>query len=264
MYWTEILTAVALLLVIEGMLPFPIEETYTDWQVLRTSFSSKGILDFFFASARHGEVDPYVDAAESAGLGVVAVEPITLSIARGLRIQEGSGVTYIALIHPDALLAAGVDAQGEVRLFHHRSLPAFVETDDQTSEGGRRAERIITELTSFLRFFRGEIGGEEQELIIDGVLDEITLQSLSGLGERLGLSVRFENETHLLSRAAARGVALRALLPRRDDHLASLMKVGTEAAYAARQMTFFMRASLKHSSGELLWLHCFSLAPLGS
>jgi hypothetical protein len=49
----------------------------------------------------------------------------------------------------------------------------------------------------------------------------------------------------MLSRAAARGVALRGMLPRSDDSLVSLMPIGTEQAYLERQASFFVRVGLK-------------------
>lgn len=238
-------TTSAMLLEIETSLPFPIEEAYLDWQLL-SSAPKGGGREFLFAGSRQLETQPYVDAAKEAGLGVVAVEPVTLAMARGM--HRDTDVTYIAEVYPDALLGAAIDSAGNVLYFHHRSLPTITSTKenaDQSAHGASRARRLVLELSAFVRFLRDKFGEQGQQLIIDGDLEGEDVEQLKGLSASLGIPVRLEHGTHLLSRAAARGSGLRGMLPRADDKLISLMRIGTEAAYAERQAVFFFQASLR-------------------
>lgn len=235
----------ALRLEIESMIPFPLEEAYLDWQPL-TPKEGETQQEFLFGGARITEIEPYIEAAERAGMGVVAVEPVTLSIARGMEAPEK--VTYIANIYPDALLGAAIDEKGEVRYFHHRSLPPISVARDNpleqpTNDG--RAQRLMLELAAFIRFLRDQFAGHEQELIIDGDLQENEVAQMQGLSESLGIPVRLDLETHTLSRAAARGVALRGMMPRSKDTMVSLMAEGTEVVYAQKQAGFFFGMALR-------------------
>jgi hypothetical protein len=156
----------------------------------------------------------------------------------------------MAEICDDALLGVAMDEKGSVRYFHHRSLPAIaVATENPLeqaqAESSNRAQRIALELAAFIRFLKEQFGERPQQLVVDGNLKPDELQSVAGLSETLGIPVVLGHETHMLSRAAARGVALRGMLPRSDDALVSLMPIGTEQAYLERQASFFVRVGLK-------------------
>lgn len=246
----------ALRLAAERILPFPLAEAYVDWEPLviddaHEHESSAAVHDtqsFLVVAAHRDDIDPYVKACESAGLRPVAVEPITSSIARGLTPHPGA--TYIAVVQEDALLAAGIDAAGNMRFLQHRKIPAMADITARSTQ--ERAERIVTELTSLIRFFRAEVKGAEYGLVVDGILDETALRDLRAMANSLGVPLWIEEKVHELSRSAARGTALRAALPRSEDRSVSLMAVGTEEAYAMRQSAFFLRAALRLVFGAAL------------
>ena len=238
----------ALRLEIESTLPFSLEESYTDWQPIEKP-KGQALQEYLFVGARISEIEPYIHAAEQAGLGVVSVEPVTLSMARGLVLEQPM-VTYLVQIYDDALLGVAMDEAGNVRYFHHRSLPAISVAsvnplEPSQTEGSNRAQRIALELAAFIRFLKEQFNERPQQLVVDGMLNQDELTSIAGLSETLGIPVVLGHETHLLSRAAARGVALRGMLPRSDDALVSLMAIGTEQAYLERQASFFVRVSLR-------------------
>ena len=237
----------AISLEIESLLPFPIEESYVDWQPITGQQPDGTQQEFLYVGARTNEVEPYISAVQRAGLGVVAVEPVTLAMTRGLEVP--GKVVYIAKVTSDALLGTAIDEMGNVRYFHHRSLPAIsgkkVGLGDKEKQVDPRSQRLALELAAFIRFLKEEFGDREQELIVDGDLDENAIKALSGLTDSLGIPVRLEHETHLLSRAAVRGVALRGILPRSEDTLVSLMATGTDAAYAEKQAIFFFKTALR-------------------
>lgn len=233
----------ALRLEIESTLPFPVEEAYLDWQPVNSSTGEK---QFLYAGARITEIEPYIHAAEEAGMGVVAVEPVTLSMARGM---EASGkVTYIANVYPDALLGAAVNEQGEARYFHHRSIPV-ISSSSGTSLGSAkndgRTQRLMLELAAFIRFLRDQFQGREQELVVDGNLSDDEVQQMQNLADSLGIKIHIDLRSHALSRAATRGVAMRGMMPRSTDTYMSLMAHTTEVAYAQKQAAFFFSMALK-------------------
>ena len=256
----------ALRLAAERILPFPLTEAYVDWEPLaiddahehENSAAVHDTQSFLVVAAHRDDIDPYVHACEAAGLRPVAVEPITSSIARGLTPHPGA--TYIAVVQEDALLAAGLDASGNVRFLQHRKIPTMTDITARSTQ--ERAERIVAELTSLIRFFRAEVKGPEYGLIVDGILDETTLRDLRVMANSLGVPLWIEEKAHELSRSAARGTALRAALPRSEDRSVSLMAVGTEEAYATRQSAFFLHAALRLIFGAAFIALLFQLGTL--
>lgn len=224
----------------ERLLPFPLSEAYVDWQEIKGGDADNQGKPFLLVGARKADVDPYMKAIEAAGLVVVAVEPVFMSIARGLR--DRTGVIYALWIYETAVLAAGIDASGNLRAFHQRSIlaPSIEERDLIL-----RAKVIASELASFVRFYRSEYGGVEHEIILDGSADTATLEEIRSVSGSVSLPLRYEPDGHLLSKAAVRGAALRGSLGRSEDMFVSLTAVGTEQAYEQQRASFFVHAGFR-------------------
>jgi hypothetical protein len=228
---------------LERTLPFPLDEAYLDWQEIKHGDAKGGGRLFLVAAIRRSDVEGYLGALSAAGIRAVAVEPMVFSIVRGL--EDRSGVTYAIVIFQDAIFMVASDASQNARLFRQRNIPHASEMPLNDSERRDRAEAIASEVSTFIRFFRAEVGGIEQEIIVDGILDETSRKALSDVAASSGLAIRFEDAAHGLSKAAARGAALRAIIPRGEDRLISLMAVGTEAAYRIARRIFFTRLTFR-------------------
>lgn len=259
----------ALRLEAERVLPFSFADAYFDWQELvfegggaaRDEGSSLPPGALMTVAVPKREVDVFLGAVAAGGIDVVAVEPVTASMARGLTPRKGPA--YLCMLYAEMLLAVFVDRAGNIRAFHHRSIPG----DSGILEGASmspptptfrklRAEAIIAELLSFVRFMRSEGSGGavsgSHELVLDGVIDDVAVQALSARAATLELMLRYEPRAHLLSQAAARGAGIRAALPRANDRFVSLTAVGTEERYRQLRSRFFFRFGFRIVTASLV------------
>ncbi len=102
----------AISLEIEQYIPVPIDQLYTDHQIIERS---KGSLTIQLCAVPKKVVDVYVDAATRAGLDVVMVEPGVNAIARLLtQTEDGSLPTVIVDISPATTDIAILD--GSIRV----------------------------------------------------------------------------------------------------------------------------------------------------
>ena len=223
----------------ESLLPIPVNETYLDWQRVPYKAVEDQEKEYVIIAARRQDVDPYLEAVRAAGLNPVAVEPFTLSVARGLK-SDPARPAFVAYLLSDAVLAAALEADA-VRFPHHVVVPA--------APAEVRAEAIAAEISNFTRFLKAEehsahlTRGAGLRLLIDGMVDDATLGKLREASQELSVPIDFSSVEHELSKAAARGAALRGIIPRQGDRLISLMLPGTEEAYARSRAQFFLSAA---------------------
>ncbi|OHA47620.1 MAG: hypothetical protein A2806_03300 [Candidatus Terrybacteria bacterium RIFCSPHIGHO2_01_FULL_48_17] len=219
----------------ESMLPVSPKEAFIDWQLVahNTQEGTEAMKEYVVIAARKQDVEPYLVAAHSAGLRVVAAEPLMLSVARGLT-QDPARPGFVAYLFSDAVLAAAIEGDA-VRFPHH------VIIDSVTPE--ERAAMIARELTTLVRFLKIEDHTKHiatRRMLIDGLIDDATIKAIQEL-EQLGITVSFATIEHELSKAAIRGASLRGIIPRSQDHLVNLMSVRTEEAYSRSVSEFFIR-----------------------
>ena len=223
----------------ESLLPIPVSETYLDWQRVPHKAVEYEGEEYVIIAARRQDLDPYFEVVRAAGLSPIAVEPFTLSVARGLK-PDPARPAFVAYLLSDAVLAAALEADA-VRFPHHVSVPA--------APAEVRAEAIAAEISNFTRFLKAEehqthlAGGAGLRLLVDGMVDDATLGTLQEASQELSMPIDFSSVEHELSKAAARGAALRGIIPRQEDRLISLMLPGTEEAYARSRAQFFLSAA---------------------
>ncbi len=200
-------------LIADFQLPHKRSEVYCDWEKAEADSANK---NFLLASAPISLIENFLNALKKAGLKVVAVESHSLSLARALK-QKPDETSLI--LKRDRLVTTFSVIKNNLLIFS-QSLP----NEKIKSSLRQEVDKIIKHQTWFDRKISGLIliGSFDPKEIKDLPLKPLNPESREELGKKI--KIKPETLTSL-------GAAWRGLIPRKEDELISLMKVGTEEAF---------------------------------
>lgn len=211
----------ALELIANFQLPKKPEEAYLDWQKFSTEEKNQALVSMIEKPA----IDEIVGILDKAGLQAIAIECHQMSLARVIAdgepgpiliIEKGEAATVVSIIK-------------DKNVFFIRSLP------DRLAQNG-----LAAEVEKIINFYELE-DGPVASLLTVGALPEEELRKLplkpavSKIIPLAGSDVISRDSTWF----SALGAAWRGLIPRAEDKLISLMKIGTEEAYEQKKASTF-------------------------
>jgi len=219
-------------------LPIKTEDTYLDWENIRSSEKNEIIL----AAAPRNIIDEYVEVLKNGGIMVVAVEINASSIGRVVDTKA-----------KDAVLIKNSTASATQIFIIRKGIPYFtrVLVKEFVPE-----EKVEEEIRKASDFFEAEEGWYPEA---------VNLTDARIIYELYNHPTIKENNGKWLASA---GAALRGLVPRAEDTLISLMPIGTEEAYAYQKASTFVAFLSKVTIGvsvffvvvfTLLWLFMVSM-----
>ncbi|MEK7103164.1 MAG: pilus assembly protein PilM, partial [Patescibacteria group bacterium] len=192
-----------------SQLPVSPKDQYIDWQTRPYGDSNDVLLN----AAPKSVVEPFIDALQMAGLKPVALEFHHASLARAITIPTESSV--LVTDESDRSTVVSFIKNGMVR-FLRVLPPEFILKKDRPKE--------IERIASYLEKEEGQrplvTAREKLSLTTD-----ITLSDAIKTNESVWLVVI--------------GAAMRAMIPRPDDSLNSLLPIGSEEAYKIQKATSF-------------------------
>ncbi len=202
----------AMRLTVGFQLPFKLEDVYLDWEKPRNGKDDDNINEISLAAVRKTVVDDYLDCFSKSGINVVALEFHPLS---AMRVVSSDDEPYLAHRKNSSDSLIFIFKNKILRFV--RSLPKEHVNDDSLPAEVKKVEN----------FYATKNGG---------------VKKILSFGE-LKIDPKFlkapeikNNESDWLT---AVGAALRAVLPRKEDKLISLMPLGTEKAYEYERAVSF-------------------------
>lgn len=228
--------------------PIDLSAAYADWQQL-SAVPRDSRIEMLGAFASSAAVDDYTSALEEAGFSPIAVEFPALAVARTIR-DFAAGID---IKKPQVVLNVSSDGIDFIALRHgNLYFDYFIPWKVVQEEGkaGREIlfsdfkDTIVREIKKVAAFY-----GSHWE----GKLDKIILVS-QALNEEISSFIRenfpFEVAELKLSQFrdlptswfAVLGSAIRGRIPRSEDNLISLMKIGTEEEYFRGRIRLFVKS----------------------
>ncbi len=210
-------------LMADFQMPEKPDKIFVDWQLGPDPEKNEALL----CSINRDVADPAIDSLAEAGLRVVALEIAELSAARAVRnepepllaLSKNGGAIVISTIQNNFLrLLHVINAPGADARF----VGAEVEKIAKYSDSLDRPVKNLAVIGDWPPGLGGKLPLKQSPAPL---VDIAGLESLGAIEPWL----------------PALGAALRGLIPRENDNLISLMRVGTEAAYKQEKAIVFTR-----------------------
>lgn len=202
----------AMKLTVGFQLPFKLEEIYLDWEKQEEKAALENPNEISLAAVRKYVIDDYLECLSKALINAVAIEFHPLSV---MRVINSDKETYLAMQKNVSDTSVFVFKNKVLRFL--RSVPKEYIGDDS----------ISAEIKKIENFYATKNGGVNKRLSFSELkIDPKFLKSPE---------IKNNESKWLVST----GAALRAVLPRKEDKLISLMPLGTEKAYEYQRAASF-------------------------
>ena len=231
----------ALRLNLEMISPFDIREAYYDAQSLKETPSGQASFLGAFASAPL--VDQFVVALEEADFNVIAFEFPAFSLGR--MIKQLSEVDFFGSHILTDVSAEGLHflilVKGELYFSHFLSWRE-VQSARPSIALEDMIDVVVREIKRLVSFYNNRINRPLDTIVLSSPKPIPELEAMIKNNFPLKLQIPSLDAFPELSSAwfPALGAALRALVPRQEDTLISLMAVGTEERYFQNRAVHFI------------------------
>ena len=231
----------AIRLNLEMISPFDIKEAYYDAQPLKETPSGQASFLGAFASA--SLVDQFVAALEEADFNVIAFEFPAFSLSR--LIKQLSEVDFFGSHILADVSAEGLHflilIKGELYFSHFLSWRE-VQSARPSIALEDMIDVVVREIKRLVSFYNNRINRPLDTIVLSSPKPIPELEAMIRNNFPLKLQIPSLDAFPELSSAwfPALGAALRALVPRSEDTLISLMAVGTEERYFQNRIVHFI------------------------
>lgn len=223
--------------------PLPINEAYTDWDMLGEDKAS-GQLTFLGIFTERKNIDAIVEACREAGFVIVAVEPSVFALERAARQEmapRGEEDFYLLLhVSNEGMDFAGISNK-KVHFDYFVSWLSMYEGAKEISPEvfedtvARYSQQVLNFSLS-----QSRISPKEMILVASEFHDEIcTIIEKNFSIKVIPLDV-FSPEKLSTAWGVAYGAYLRGLIPRSEDNFISLTSVGTKEEFQQSQVILFL------------------------
>ncbi len=229
-------------------LPLESAQTYYDWEEVKTAAVQAIKKEVFVALAAKTKIDPYLDVLEEAGFVPLALEMPALGLARLVRFfgtDINITLSYLLIAIDWSGVELMVVKDGVVRFDYYRPWSS------KEKENFLRGEMTPSDLVETMVLDVQKVSNFYQARSHESIAGIILISSLDQKSEiekflklKTGLEV-FDFRLKYFSDLddawfPALGSALRALVPREEDTIVSLMPVGTEEHYQRQKFLAFV------------------------
>lgn len=226
----------AMKLTVGFQLPFKLEDVYLDWEKPDETKTAEETNEISFAAVRKKIIDDYLECLSKAKINAVAVEFHPLS---AMRVMNSDKETYLVSQKSPSGVVLFIFKNKLLRFL--RSLPKEFIGDDL----------LPKEVEKVKNFYATRNGGVTKSFSF----------------EELKIDPKFsktpEIKTNENKWLVSVGAALRAVLPRKEDKLISLMPLGTEKAYEYTRAVSFSAFITNMTIGVSIFFAGSFLASLG-
>lgn len=222
--------------------PLPINEVYTDWDMLGEDKGS-GQLLFLGAFTERKNIDAIIEVCRETGFVVVAIEPSVLALRRAVERAslERSADDFYLLLHVsnEGMDFAGV-SQKKVHFDYFISWLSMYEgaTEITPQVFEDTVARYTQQVLNFALSHSG-ISPKNMVLVASEFHDEIKRVIEKNFNITVTTLDIFAEGKLSISWGVAYGAYLRGLIPRADDNLISLTSVGTEEEFKQSRTILF-------------------------
>ncbi len=230
--------------------PVPLEESYFDWEDWGSS-PQEGNKEIFIAIGIKKQIQPFIDALESSGFQVVAVEPLAISLARFVgRFLDDKNPVLAINIRNDGV--EFIVSEGEkVIYFDYDSWPEIFGSKIPSVITLQHLEKHLTkEIPLILNFYILKRKNEIKQFICFSENNNLVTTISNWIQNNYHLlPMQFKLPPYLKSAgrswAPVIGAAIRGLIPRATDTIVSLAPIGTEEIYARNHFLSVLSLWLK-------------------
>lgn len=222
----------AMRLAIGFQLPLKLDEVYLDWERTKGTPSANEIL---LSTVSRTVAQGYIESLELAGIKPLAIESHLASIARAIKSDPDQTLLFTEKT-PDGVI---VFALRDRVVRFSRALPVTFIPES----------KVLEEVTKIQHYLEAE---SKPPVTLASLLDAEIRDDYAGYADFAPPKAKW---------LIALGTAIRGTIPEGEDHLISLLPVGTEEAYAYQKATTFISLTRNIAIGMSVF---FTLAFIGA
>jgi hypothetical protein len=221
-------------------LPLPLSRCYVDWQIIKNSGQNYKILASIISKKI---ADKYINALKNNGIKLVALETSFLSIERVIDVPD-SATIFLYLSN-----------EGLISIIYKNKISRFNQFESWKEIAPGKEIKNIKDLSKVIKnkikklkfYFESQnqkYGIENILLMSYGFDSDIIIDRIGKTGIPISKAdlklVSLENYDWI----PVAGAAVRALIPRSEDAIISLLPVGTESLYETQKAVSFAKSIL--------------------
>jgi len=232
--------AEAITLNIAENLPLPLSRCYMDWQIIKNSGQHNKIL---ISAISKDIADKYINALKNNGIKLVALETSFLSIERVVNMPD-SATIFLYLAN-----------EGLISIIYKNKIPYFNQFESwkeivpgKEIKNAEDLSKLIKNKIKKLKFYfesqNQKYGIKNILLMSYGFDSDIIIKKIGKTSIPISKAesklVSLENKDWI----PVAGAAARALIPRSEDTIISLLPIGTESLYETQKAVSFAKSIL--------------------